>query len=122
MANQEKKIIIEEINNLILNLGKLNQIKFLSGQDDENEKSIVTTVDEIILMIPTDGLFDIEAEKNRLNKDLKNIINEIEIIDKRLNNPSFIKKAPLKVVQDVKTKKTVFDQRKSEINKALLNL
>ena len=121
-VNQEKKIIIEENNNLILNLAKLNQIKFLSKQHEENEKSIVTTVDEIILMIPTDGLIDIEAEKNRLSKELENITNEIEIIDKRLNNPSFIEKAPPKVIEDVKTKKTVFDQRKSEINKALLNL
>ena len=121
-VNQEKKIIIEENYNLILNLAKLNQIKFLSKQHEENEKSIVTTVDEIILMIPTDGLIDIEAEKNRLSKELENITNEIEIIDKRLNNPSFIKKAPLKVIEDVKTKKTIFNQRKSEINKALLNL
>ena len=121
-VNQEKKIIIEENNNLILNLAKLNQIKFLSKQHEENEKFIVTTVDEIILMIPTDGLIDIEAEKNRLSKELENITNEIEIIDKRLNNPSFIEKAPLKVIEDVKTKKRVFDQRKSEINKALLNL
>ena len=121
-VNQEKKIIIEENNNLILNLAKLNQIKFLSKQHEENEKSIVTTVDEIILMIPTDGLIDIEAEKNRLSKELENITNEIEIIDKRLNNPSFIEKAPPKVIEDVKTKKSVFDQRKSEINKALLNL
>ncbi len=121
-VNQEKKIIIEENNDLILNLAKLNQIKFLSVQHEENEKSIVTTVDEIILMIPTDGLIDIEAEKNRLSKELENITNEIEIIDKRLNNPSFIEKAPSKVIEDVKTKKTVFDQRKSEINKALLNL
>ena len=121
-VNQEKKIIIEENYNLILNLAKLNQIKFLSKQHEENEKSIVTTVDEIILMIPTDGLIDIEAEKNRLSKELENITNEIEIIDKRLNNPSFIDKAPPKVIEDVKTKKTVFDQRKSEINKALLNL
>ena len=121
-VNQEKKIIIEENNNLILNLAKLNQIKFLSKQHEENEKSIVTTVDEIILMIPTDGLIDIEAEKNRLSKELENITNEIEIIDKRLNNPSFIKKAPPKVIEDVKTKKTIFNQRKSEINKALLNL
>ena len=60
-VNQEKKIIIEENYNLILNLAKLNQIKFLSKQHEENEKSIVTTVDEIILMIPTDGLIDIEA-------------------------------------------------------------
>ena len=121
-VNQEKKIIIEENNNLILNLAKLNQIKFLSKQHKENEKSIVTTVDEIILMIPTDGLIDIEAEKNRLSKELENITNEIEIIDKRLNNPSFIEKAPPKVIEDVKTKKTIFNQRKSEINKALLNL
>ena len=101
---------------------KLNHIKILSEQHEENKKSIVTTVDEIILMIPTDGLIDIEAEKNRLSKELENITNEIEIIDKRLNNPSFIEKAPSKVIEDVKTKKTVFDQRKSEINKALLNL
>jgi valyl-tRNA synthetase len=121
-VNQEKKIIIEENNNLILNLAKLNQIKFLSKQHEENEKSIVTTVDEIILMIPTDGLIDIEAEKNRLSKELENITNEIEIIDKRLNNPSFLEKAPLNVIEDVKTKKTIFNQRKSEINKALLNL
>lgn len=121
-VNQEKKIIIEENNNLILNLAKLNQIKFLSKQHEENEKSIVTTVDEIILMIPTDGLIDIEAEKNRLSKELENITNEIEIIDKRLNNPSFLEKAPPNVIEDVKTKKTIFNQRKSEINKALLNL
>ena len=121
-VNQEKKIIIEENYNLILNLAKLDQIKFLSKQHEENEKSIVTTVDEIILMIPTDGLIDIEAEKNRLSKEIENITNEIEIIDKRLNNPSFIEKAPPKVIEDVKTKKTIFNQRKSEINKALLNL
>ena len=121
-VNQEKKIIIEENYNLILNLAKLNQIKFLSKQHEENEKSIVTTVDEIILMIPTDGLIDIEAEKNRLSKELENITNEIEVIDKRLKNPSFIEKAPPKVIEDVKTKKTIFNQRKSEINKALLNL
>ena len=121
-VNQDKKIIIEENNDLILNLAKLNQIKFLSEQHEENEKSIVTTIDEIILMIPTDGLIDIEAEKNRLSKELENITNEIEIIDKRLNNPSFIEKAPPKVIKDVKTKKTILNQRKSEINKALLNL
>ncbi len=121
-VNQEKKIIIEENYNLILNLAKLNQIKFLSKKHEENEKSIVTTVDEIILMIPTVGLIDIEAEKNRLSKELENITNEIEIIDKRLNNSSFIEKAPPKVIEDVKTKKIIFNQRKSEINKALLNL
>ena len=56
------------------------------------------------------------------HKGLPDKVDEIEIIDKRLNNPSFIKKAPPKVIEDVKTKKTIFNQRKLEINKALLNL
>ena len=86
-----------------------------------NEGYLVTGM-LIPLIMPIDGLIDIEAERNRLNKELTSIINEIEIIDKRLNNSSFIEKAPSNVIEDVKSKKMVFDQRKSEINKALVNL
>ena len=121
-VNKEKKTIIEENNNLIINLAKLNQIKFASGQDKEKEKSIITTVDEITLMIPTDGLIDLEAERNRLDKELTSIINEIEIIDKRLNNSSFIEKAPSNVINEVKSKQSIYTQRKFEIEKALLNI
>ena len=35
-------------------------------------------------MIPLEGLIDVESEKNRLNKELTNIKNEIEIINKRI--------------------------------------
>ena len=121
-VNKEKKTIIEENNNLIINLAKLNQIKFASGQDKEKVKSIITTVDEIILMIPTDGLIDLEAERYRLNKELTSIINEIEIIEKRLNNSSFIEKAPSSVINEVKSKQSIYTQRKFEIDKALLNI
>ena len=73
-------------------------------------------------MIPTDGLIDLEAEKNRLNKELTDIINEIEIIDKRLNNSSFMEKAPSNVINEVKSKQSIYTQRKFEIEKALLNI
>jgi valyl-tRNA synthetase len=73
-------------------------------------------------MIPTDGLIDLEAERNRLNKELTIIINEIEIIDKRLNNSSFIEKAPSDVINEVKSKQSIYTQRKFEIQKALLNI
>ncbi|MDC0531504.1 hypothetical protein OAO48_04985, partial [Alphaproteobacteria bacterium] len=69
-----------------------------------------------------EGLIDIEGEKNRLNKELSNINNEIEIINKRLNNPMFVDKAPSKVVEDVKNKHDIFSQKKVELEKALSNL
>ena len=88
----------------------------------QTENFIISTVDEIVLMIPLQGLIDTESEKNRLNKELSNINNEIDQINKRLNNQMFIDKAPSKVVQEVKNKQEIFYQRKSEIEKALINL
>ena len=121
-VNSEKKQIIDENKDLIINLAKLNELTFALEEDLSIDNFIVSTVDEITLMIPLDGLIDIESEKNRLNKELSNINNEIEIIDKRLKNPMFVSKAPSKVVEEVNNKHDIFKQRKIELEKALLNL
>ena len=121
-VNPKKRQIIDENKQLIINLAKLNELSFTSNEDISIDNFIISTVDEITLMIPLDGLVDIEGERNRLNKDLSNIINEIEITNQRLNNPMFINKAPSKVVEEVKEKHSIFNQKKSEIEKALLNL
>ena len=62
------------------------------------------------------------TKRNRLNKELTSINNEIDIINKRLNNPMFIEKAPSNVINEVKIKQNIFTQRKLEIEKALLNI
>ncbi|MDC0457641.1 valine--tRNA ligase [Alphaproteobacteria bacterium] len=121
-VNSEKKQIIEENKQLIINLAKLNELSFSFEEDVSIDNFIISTVDEITLMIPLEGLIDIEGEKNRLNKELSNINNEIEIINKRLNNPMFVDKAPSKVVEDVKKKHNIFNQKKVELEKALSNL
>jgi valyl-tRNA synthetase len=121
-VNKDKKDIIESNINLITNLAKLNGLTFVSEDITQTDNFIISTVDEIVLMIPLQGLIDTESEKNRLNKELSNINNEIDQISKRLNNQMFIDKAPSKVVQEVKNKQEIFYQRKSEIEKALNNL
>ena len=121
-VNLEKKRIINENKNLIINLAKLSEIKFSSDEEVINEKFIVTTIDNITLMLPLEGLIDFDGERNRLNKELTDINNEIDIINKRLSNPMYIKKAPSNVVNEVRNKQSIFKQRKVEIEKALLNI
>ena len=121
-VNLEKKRIINENKNLIINLAKLSEIKFSSDEEVINEKFIVTTIDNITLMLPLEGLIDFDGERNRLNKELTDINNEIDIINKRLSNPMYIKKAPSNVVNEVRNKQSIFNQRKVEIEKALLNI
>ena len=121
-VNLEKKRIINENKNLIINLAKLSEIEFSSDEEVINEKFIVTTIDNITLMLPLEGLIDFDGERNRLNKELTDINNEIDIINKRLSNPMYIKKAPSNVVNEVRNKQSIFNQRKVEIEKALLNI
>ena len=121
-ADEYKREIIKNNKSLITNLAKINNITFVSEELTQSENFIISTIDELVLMIPLDGLIDTAAEKNRLNKELSNINNEIDQISKRLNNQMFIDKAPSNVVEEVKNKQKIFNQRKSEIEKALINL
>ena len=121
-ADEHKREIIKSNISLIINLAKINNINFLSEELTQSENFIISTIDELVLMIPLEGHVDTEAEKNRLNKELSDINNEIDQISKRLNNKMFIDKAPSKVVKEVKNKQKIFNQRKSEIEKALINL
>jgi len=121
-ADEHKREIIKNNKSLITNLAKINHLTFVSEELTQSENFIISTIDELVLMIPLDGLIDTAAEKNRLNKELSNINNEIDQISKRLNNQMFIDKAPSNVVEEVKNKQKIFNQRKSEIEKALINL
>ena len=121
-ADEHKREIIKNNKSLITNLAKINKITFVSEELTQSENFIISTIDELVLMIPLDDLIDTAAEKNRLNKELSNINNEIDQISKRLNNQMFIDKAPSNVVEEVKNKQKIFNQRKSEIEKALINL
>ena len=121
-ADEHKREIIKNNKSLITNLAKINNITFVSEELSQSENFIISTIDELVLMIPLDGLIDTAAEKNRLNKELSNINNEIVQISKRLNNQMFMDKAPSNVVEEVKNKQKIFNQRKSEIEKALINL
>ena len=121
-ADEYKREIIKNNKSLITNLAKINNITFVSEELTQSENFIISTIDELVLMIPLDDLIDTAAEKNRLNKELSNINNEIDQISKRLNNQMFIDKAPSNVVEEVKNKQKIFNQRKSEIEKALINL
>jgi valyl-tRNA synthetase len=120
-VNFEKKSFISNNVELITNLAKLEKIIF---SDDEKliENHIISTVDEITLMIPLEGLINVEDEKKRLNKELTHIDSEITIIEKRLKNQSFIEKAPQKVVEEIRKKFDIYIMKKDEITKALKSI
>ncbi|EKE25571.1 MAG: hypothetical protein ACD_5C00114G0004 [uncultured bacterium] len=71
-----------------------------SGEKIEN--SIQRTVGGINIYIPLEGLIDTEKEKQRIQKEIKNIEGFVAGLSGRLNNESFVSKAPKQVIEQQK--------------------
>ena len=49
-------------------------------------------------MVPLAGLIDLKAERGRIGKEVERAQQELEKIDKKLNNEAFVAKAPETIV------------------------
>ena len=65
--------------------------------DIEDAVCVVTA--DAKLYIPMGDLVDFEAEKARLQKELDNVMKDLEFVNSKLSNENFVAKAPEKVVQ-----------------------
>lgn len=69
------------------------------GGGFEIEGAVCVITDSARIYIPTGELIDIDAEKTRLNKELKSVEKEIEMLTGKLNNQGFLSKAPADVIE-----------------------
>ncbi len=92
---------MRDYEDLLLRLARLRHIKAYSESlSQEDTKSAVQgVVNEATLLIPLAGSIDIEAERERLQKELKKALGEIEGLEKKLSNDDFISRAPQEVVE-----------------------
>jgi len=81
-------------------LAKLESITWLSTNDVAPE-SATGLVGEMQILIPLAGLIDKDAETARLNREIEKIDKQLQGVMGRLNNSSFIDKAPENVVAQV---------------------
>ena len=91
---------------LLLKLARLSHIKIFSEPltQAEAKGAAQVVIDESTLLIPLAGAIDIEAEKERLLKELKKMVAEIEGIEKKLNNQDFLARAPQDIVETQQTR------------------
>lgn len=73
-----------------------------SDQLTSDRQMFAGVVGTVQVLIPLAGLVDIAALTAKLEKDLKKIEAEIQSLSGRLQNPKFVDKAPIEVVQGAK--------------------
>jgi len=86
----------------LASLGRVESIEWLG--EAEGPESATALVGEMKVLIPMAGLIDKQAEQARLGKELERKRADLDRTEKKLENPSFVEKAPAAVVDKEKGK------------------
>ena len=82
--------------------------------------NVVTIItDDAKIYIPLGDLVDFEAEKKRLEKELAQAEDKLAFINKKLNNPGFVNKAPEKVVAQNREDAAKLEEKIASIKKSI---
>ena len=83
--------------NMLGRLANVTSIQWLD-EDDEAPLNALSLVDDLKVMVPLAGIIDLEAERGRIGKEVERAQQELEKIEKKLNNEAFVAKAPEAIV------------------------
>lgn len=80
-------------------LAKIETLSIVPTLEGEIKQTIVGVVGTVQVLIPLQGVIDVEILKAKLDKDLKKAEAEIRACQSRLQNANFVEQAPPAVVQ-----------------------
>ena len=105
----------------IKRLASTNEVNVSSDFSNlENTVTIIT--DDAKIYIPLGELVDFEAERKRLEKELAAAQDKLDFINKKLNNPGFVNKAPEKVVAQNKEDAAKLEEKIANLKNSIENL
>ena len=71
------------------------------------EKAMTSVVVAGKVVLPLEGLIDMDKEIARLEKELDKLKSELDRVDKKLSNENFVNKAPEKIINEEKKTTTL---------------
>jgi len=100
----------------IRRLARLSDISFAAAAPAGSAQLIIRSV---VAALPLKGIIDLEAERQRLTKDIQRLNSEIIKIDSKLNNVDFVRRAPEDVVEENRERRAEMQAQIGKITAAL---
>lgn len=100
-AGESEKSRLSYFGDLLMRLARIETVSFA---DTPPKGALQIVLDETIYALPLAGVLDVAAERERLSKAISKAEAETAKIEKKLNNPGFLAKAPDAVVAENKAR------------------
>lgn len=119
-ANADSLAHLRRFKSIICSLARLEDI---CGYEDEITPDMVQSVfREASLLIPLKGVVDFAAERERLQKELAGLEQNLAGYERKLSNPSFVERAPAAVVEEEKRRRAEALENKAKVEEALARI
>jgi len=102
-------------------LAKLKDISWLEG-GHEAPASATQRFDELEILVPLEGLIDVDAERSRLKKEINKLLSGLKAVETKLNNKKFVNNAPSSIVVKEREKKNQISSTLESFETQLKNL
>lgn len=79
------------------------------------EKAMTAVVTGLEIIMPLEGLINIDEEIARLQKEKEKLDKEVERVQKKLSNEGFVKKAPDKVIEEERAKEKDYVEKRAAV-------
>ena len=101
-------------------MARLSSIELLSGKAPG--RSIKAVVDEATLILPIADLIDLDKERERLQKQIAKLQDDISKTEAKLGNEQFVANAPAEILEEFRNRKAEFQQMIDKLATALNQL
>jgi len=113
--NEKYKSYIGKVERHLKNLVNLERITTVENKNQINEEVASAVIDGLQIFLPLSGLIDFDKEIERLEKEKDKLESEIKRAKGKLNNKSFVDKAPEKVVNEERQKLEKYTEMYNEV-------
>jgi len=96
-ANEASRLLMKHSEGAIIGLARVGDLA-IGVAIDKPEDASIQVAGDVQIYVPLKGLVDVEAEEQRLLKEIGKIDKEIDQFTKKLESPSFVERAPADIV------------------------
>ncbi len=120
--SQQERDILSKGQTYICDLAKVEELTITPAITDDQQQVIAGVVGTIQVLIPLAGIVDIDVLRQKLEKNLHKVENEVQSLRDRLNNENFVNKAPADVVQGARDALAEAEKQQSILKERLSRL
>ena len=118
----QHRTILENEADFVTRLARVRPLRLLDEGDEPPEKAISMVAGEIEIFLPLEGMVDLDAERARLDREIAQLVDEVDRVITLLDNRNFVQKAPAEIVQKHRDRKAAAESEMAVLRQRLETL